>query len=63
MTANNNGSLIHSYLRLMRQHGAQAMERKLQQIGNRTNEARRAVIAPPVSWELLCEIVPETFDE
>jgi len=63
MTTNNSGSLIHFYLELLGRKGSEAVEADLHQVAERTNEARRAVIAPPVSWELLCEIVPETFDE
>ena len=61
MKNTNTGSLILTYLEVVRQHGKQAVERELQQIGQRTNEIRRAKLATPVSWELLCSIVPENF--
>jgi len=60
---NTNGSLIHFYLELLSRKGSEAVEADLHQVAERTNEARLAKLATPVSWKLLCEIVPETFDE
>ena len=56
------GNVLEAYLEAIRQRGIQAVEKSTIQGAKTHNEARRTKLATPVSWELLCSIVPETFE-
>ena len=66
MTNNNKainlGTILDAHLKTIEAHGMVKVNQELQRIGKITNEARRAKLAPPISWELLCDIVPESFE-
>ena len=57
----NLGTILNAHLMTIEANGMVKVNQELQRIGKVTNEARRAKLAPPISWELLCDIVPESF--
>ena len=57
----NLGTILNAHLMTIAANGMVKVNQELQRIGKVTNEARRAKLAPPISWELLCDIVPESF--
>ena len=55
------GTILDAHLKAIEAHGMVKVNQELNKIGKVTNEARRAKLAAPISWELLCSIVPESF--
>jgi len=56
------GTILDAHLKAIEAHGMVKVNQELNKIGKVTNEARRAKLAAPISWELLCSIVPESFE-
>ena len=56
------GTILDAHLKTIEAHGMVKVNQELQRIGKVTNLVRRAKLAPPISWKLLCAIVPETFE-
>lgn len=55
------GTVLTSYIRALETRGKRGVDAQLSKGYNAEIARKRANLAPPVDWELLKEIVPETF--